>query len=216
MFNIFKRADKRKIIGFYRPCDIVTLMGTTFGLMAIIFAIQGKITGAVLCLVMSGICDAFDGVLARMWKYDDMEKTYGRELDSISDVIAFGVAPAVITLCSIGFSHISTTIISIFFVLAGVVRLSYFNTLEISGKDIKNYFKGVPITAIAILYPIVYFVSLLFDFAYYDITITILMFVVGVSYVTPIKIRKIGNNIRYVLAGLGLVLVIYNLIKIIF
>lgn len=213
---IFRRIDKRKIIGFFRPCDIMTMSGTTFGLIGIIMAIQGRITLAVLCLIMSAICDAFDGVLARQNKYSDMENIYGRELDSLSDVISFGVVPAVITLCSTGFNHISTIIVCIFFVLAGVVRLAYFNTLEISKKDIKGHFKGVPITAIALIYPVVYFASMIFDYAYYEIAITIVMLFVGISYVTPIKIKKIGDKVRFILSGIGLVWVIYSLIKVLF
>ena len=131
MFKIFRKMneDKRKMVGYYRPCDILTMCGTLFALIAMFLVISGtSFDFAVLCIIMSGICDCFDGYIARLRKYDKVQTSYGVELDSLSDVIAFGVTPALITVCMLGQTHFSTMLVCAFYVMAGLIRLAYFNT----------------------------------------------------------------------------------------
>lgn len=217
--NIFmkKKFDNRIKVGYYRPCDILTMTGTLFAITAIFLSMSGKsFDFAVLCLIMSGICDCFDGYLARMHKYDKIQTSYGVELDSLNDVIAFGVAPAVITLCKIGFNHISTIIICAFYILAGLIRLAYYNTLDINKIDTKGYFKGFPITTIAIVYPFMYFLfKYVFEFAFFDVAITITLFALGLSFITPFKVKKPGKQGKYIMSGLGLLAIITYLIVLI-
>ena len=81
---------KKFIIGFYRKCDFITMTGTLFSFIGLMLVLSQHFTMAVLCMVVSGICDAFDGTVARMSKSTKMEKAYGVQLDSLSDVICFG------------------------------------------------------------------------------------------------------------------------------
>lgn len=210
---MFKKTDKRKIIGYYRPCDILTMTGTIFGITCMILALSGKTGLAIVALVISGICDAFDGYLARLHKYDKVETSYGVELDSLSDLISFGVAPAFLTLSIVGFNHFSSILVCIFYIMAGLIRLAYFNTLEINNLDIKGCFKGVPITSIAIIYPLAYFIFSLFGFIYFDIVITVILFLVGVAFVVPIKIKKLTVQSRTILSIFGLIFIIISIIK---
>lgn len=86
-----------KIIGYYRKCDLLTMLGTLFSFIGILLAVSEHYTIACLCMAVSGICDAFDGTLARKHKYTKQQQTYGVQLDSLSDVICFGVFPAILT-----------------------------------------------------------------------------------------------------------------------
>jgi len=85
------------MIGFYNYTVILTYLGLASGMMGIISAVQGKITAAILCLLLAGFFDMFDGLVARTKKdRTKQEKCFGIQLDSLSDVICFGVLPAMI------------------------------------------------------------------------------------------------------------------------
>ena len=150
-------------IGFFRKCDLLTMLGTSLAFLGIYLACENHFTVAVFCLLLCGVCDSFDGTLARKYKYSKEEQEYGVQLDSLSDVICFGVLPAVITVL-VSKSYISV-LIGIIFILAGVVRLAYFNMLHTTNKAKAGIYIGVPITAIAIVYPIVFIIvkSINFD-----------------------------------------------------
>ena len=88
------------MIGFYNYTVWLTYLGMISGVSGLWFAAMGKPLFAVLCLLFSGFCDLFDGKVARTKKdRSDEERRYGIEIDSLSDLICFGVLPA-----SIGFS----------------------------------------------------------------------------------------------------------------
>ena len=88
---------KRFLIGFYDYTVVLTYISLIFAMLAIFQADRGNFTLAVICVAISGVCDAFDGAVARTKKNrTDDEKNFGIQLDSICDVIAFGVAPAMI------------------------------------------------------------------------------------------------------------------------
>ena len=88
----------KKIIGYYRPCDLLTMASVVSALIGILLAFNNHFTLAIGMLVICGLCDAFDGNLARKNKYTLKQRIYGSELDSISDVIAFGIFPALLTI----------------------------------------------------------------------------------------------------------------------
>ena len=152
----------RKIIGYYRKCDILTMCGTFLAFIGIILAINDHFTFSAFCLFLCCVCDGFDGKLARMKRYKKEQKVYGAQLDSLSDVICFGVFPAILT--SLICNNIYVYIISAIYMLCGLVRLAYFNTLDIMPKSKKNVFIGVPITTVAIIYPIILFIIRFINF----------------------------------------------------
>ena len=85
---------------------------------------------AFICLIMCGICDTFDGMVARSKKNrTDEEKRFGIQIDSLCDLVAFGVFPAILGY-NVGLSSIGWLAIEIFYVLAAVIRLAYFNVKE--------------------------------------------------------------------------------------
>ena len=78
---------KKKFIGFYRDCDLLTMTGTCMALLGCVFAINGNRLIPIFLLILSGICDGFDGKLARRHKSTEEQSTYGVQLDSLSDLI---------------------------------------------------------------------------------------------------------------------------------
>lgn len=85
------------MIGFYNYTVWLTFIGMLSSVVGMGFAVQGKIIAAVICLMFSGFCDMFDGIVARTKKdRTDEEKRFGIQLDSLSDIVCFGVLPFVI------------------------------------------------------------------------------------------------------------------------
>lgn len=119
---------------------LFTLANLAFGVIAIILTIRGDYYHASLMVVGSLVADGLDGRLARMLKADG---EFGKELDSLADVVSFGTAPAILlhemTLHELGYFGLAVTIL---FPMCGALRLARFNIIKTSG-----FFMGVPITA---------------------------------------------------------------------
>lgn len=119
---------------------LFTLANLSFGIGSLLLTMDGQFRSASLMVVGSLIADGLDGRLARLMKADG---AFGRELDSLADVVSFGVAPAVL-LYQMGLRDLGSLglAVTLFFPLCGALRLARFNILNIEG-----YFLGVPITA---------------------------------------------------------------------
>lgn len=105
--------------------NAVTAMALCTGLSGVWFALQQRWDAALLAIVVAGVLDAMDGRIARMLKG---ESRFGAELDSLSDVIAFGATPALIVY-SWALQHMPRFgwTICVFFVLCAALRLARFN-----------------------------------------------------------------------------------------
>ena len=146
-----------RFIGFYDYTVILTYMSLVSAVMGMYLSDRGMLTGAVLCLVLSGICDAFDGIVARTKKNrTDDEKAFGIQIDSLCDAVSFGVFPAV--LCAnAGMKELGSVLILAGYVLCAVIRLAFFNVLEgnrqkTEGGANKTY-RGLPVTSASMLLP---------------------------------------------------------------
>lgn len=176
------------IIGYFRKCDMLTMLGTTIAFIGMCCAFNGHFSLASLCLMLSGICDSFDGTLARKYKYDKSQQEYGVQLDSLSDVICFGILPAIITVL------ISTSIVSviicIFYMLCGVIRLAYFNMLHTTKAAKKGEYIGLPITAIAIVYPIILIVIRILNPELLSKVMPAVLLIMGSLFIARFKLKK--------------------------
>ena len=133
-------------IGFYSLANSVTLFGLALSVTSCFLAACGNFKFAIYLLFLACICDMFDGKIARNKKNrTDAERFYGVQLDSLCDAISFGVTPCFIAY-SFGFKGTIDIIVYIIFIICGVTRLAYFNTLANSnpGKSSKT-FRGIPI-----------------------------------------------------------------------
>ena len=75
----------KPIIGFYGYWVVLTYLSVISAMAGICLAISGRVGAAVICLVISGICDMFDGTVARTAKRNEMQKAYGIQIDSLAD-----------------------------------------------------------------------------------------------------------------------------------
>lgn len=198
---------KKSIIGIYRNCDFVTMLSSVFGIIGIICAFNANINLAIFSLVMSGICDSFDGVLARKRNNTKKEMIYGCEMDSLSDIVCFGVLPIVISIND-GINEWWANVVYIIYVLTGIIRLAYYNTLYHIDENSKGYFIGLPITSVAILYPVFWLIFRMNELANSSVVIILMFLSLAISYITRVKIKKIDTKWRLVLATLGVLFIV--------
>ncbi len=175
------------IIGFYNRSVILTYVGIASALTGIAFlAFYSDLRIAMLCLILCGICDLFDGVVARRCKRTPDEEKFGVQIDSLADVISFLIFPVVI-LYYLSSGIVLPTVVGIFYVLCGVSRLGWFNITN--GSD-PGYFQGLPVTYSALIVPVYYVImSAIVGFAPEAVT-AIIYFLIGVFYVLNIRIAK--------------------------
>ena len=185
-------------IGKYNKSVIITYIGVIFGLLGVYFTICSNISSAIICLILAGICDMFDGKVARMCKRDDSEKEFGIQLDSLADVFLFVAFPAVMGVKF--FSQMPVlNIVLILYMLAGIIRLAWFNMIADIDGPVK-YYTGLPVTSIAIILPIFYAISLVFKFEFTYLAALIYL-LVGIFFILNVKIPK-TKGIWYVIFSL--------------
>ncbi len=172
--NNFKVISDRKNARMLLP-NMLTLFGVCIGLTSIRFALDGKFEFAIIAIIFAALIDGLDGRIARLIKGTSK---VGKELDSLTDMISFGVAPAFIMyfwkLNALGrFGWL----LCLVYVICVALRLARFNinaNQESSWKD--NFFEGVPSPAggILVLTPLIYSLSGLSFFQInYDIVVPI-------------------------------------------
>ena len=149
-----KRRPKRRIRQAAVP-SFFTLMNLLSGFLAITQAYQGEVLQACWFIVLAGFFDAMDGMMARL---TDSVSSFGVELDSLSDIVSFGVAPAFL-LYVFGLNEfgILGTIVAALPALCGAARLARYN-VNFSGEK-SDYFNGMPIPVQAI-----FIIALLLNF----------------------------------------------------
>lgn len=150
-------------IGKYNKSVILTYIGITLAVCGIIFSFLGNISNAMICLIFSGICDLFDGKMARLCKRDEQEKEFGKQIDSLADVFLFLALPCVLGVELLKALPLYFNIVFVIYVICGVIRLAWFNILASSDEHVK-YFIGMPVAYIALVLPIIYSVGLIFKF----------------------------------------------------
>lgn len=217
------------MLGFFDYTVWLTYMSLLSASLGIMVTLNGgghPYLGIVFLLVC-GLCDAFDGKVART-KRDrtDIQKKFGIQIDSLSDLAAFGILPAcignaMIKVCPTIYEvppirdgrriDVTTSIlfftIILIYILAAMVRLAYFNVMEEERQQTEDgarkYYQGVPVTSSALIFPTV----LLFQFiTESDITPVYFAFllITAAAFVTNIKIPKPGLRGILIMCGIGL------------
>ena len=184
-FKIVSEKKARMILP-----NAITLIGVCIGLTSIKFALDGKFALAVIAILFAGLMDALDGRIARLIKGTSK---MGKELDSLADVISFGVAPAFIMyFWNLQYLEKLGWFVCLIYVVCVALRLARFNVNseeESSWKD--NFFEGMPSPAggIIVLMPIVLSFSNLGEFFFeinYDLIVPIFFIVVSILLISTI------------------------------
>ena len=209
-----KDETEKMIIGYYSKSVFITYLGVISGTIGMFLALNHKIAYALICLVISGICDAFDGKVARRCKRTSNEKFFGIQIDSLADMVSFIFLPIII-FYGLGYNAWYNIIIFALFTLGGVIRLGYFNVIaeEKAVNSPVKYYSGLPVTATAIIFPLVYILSMFITPVEFKMVYTLTMAFVAALFVLNFKVRKPDAKMIYtfVIGGAALIAVLYLL-----
>lgn len=178
--------------------NICSLVGLFCSLLAIYFSILGLFHAAMISMIWAVFFDWSDGIIARKMKGRTAEQgEFGAQLDSLIDIVSFGVCPAVFLL---SYGHFSPWYLpGAFFILAtGVIRLSYFNVF---GLVDKSTYLGLALDNNILLLAVVFMFSPLMSQGAFAIALYIVLVLLAVFNVLPIKTPKFAGKWYYVLTG---------------
>lgn len=182
-----------KLLGYYNYTVVLTYIGMLTGFTGIVYAFEGNSFNAVICLMIAGLCDMFDGAIASTNKNrTEQEKCFGIQIDSLSDLICFGVLPASIVY-SMSNRNIIVFAVCATYVLCALIRLAYFNVDEQERQKTntgsRELYYGLPVTLSALFVPVIFGINSLFS-KNQSTTLTILLFVMGILFLLPFPIKK--------------------------
>jgi len=212
-FNLVSSKKSRFILP-----NLLTIIGVCLGISSIKFALDENYSLAVIFIVFASILDALDGRIARLIKGTT---DFGKELDSLTDFVSFGIAPAFILYFwelknygKIGWA------ITLIFSVCCVLRLARFNLTKISEDDEwkQNYFEGIPSPAgaILILLPLIYELSgiqLNLDIKKLTPYLVVIVAVLLISNIPTFSLKKIKISSQLTIFLLfGIVIIFVSLI----
>ena len=202
---------KKGLLGYYNYTVVLTYLGMLSAFVGILMVINKDFAAAIVCLMVAGVCDMFDGMVAATKERDEREKRFGIQIDSLSDLISFGVFPALFVYTFLEYTMAAGFIAS-FYVLAALIRLAYFNVLEEERQqkttERRKVYLGLPVTTIALLLPAVH-IAFDCDVFKNEMVYLVLLTFVMVGFVSPFEIKKpnalgkIGMVILGILEVLG-------------
>lgn len=203
---------KLKFIGVYDYTVILTLLSLASAVVGMTMAMRDHFRWALFLLALCGLLDTFDGKVARTKKNrTDAEKLYGIQLDSLVDVVSFGVFPAL--LCHLmGMRSQPDTVLLVVYVICGVTRLAFFNVLEtqrqMNPAAEEKIFHGLPITSISVILPVIFLSSFVFTRVNFVVLLRVVLAITAFLFVLDFKMRKPKNwhiSVLIVIVGLATV-----------
>ena len=185
------------MIGFYDYTVILTYVSLASSVIGMTQAIHGRFKVAVVLLAFSGLCDMFDGKIARTKKNrSDDAKAFGIQIDSLCDVVCFGAFPALICYLLGVRGFLGMTVIALYCV-SSVIRLAFFNVMEMNNALIteegEKFYRGLPITSMAVALPLVFMIQFFVPDRGFVVCLYLLLLVVGLLFIVDFRFRKPSN-----------------------
>jgi len=209
----FKIVESKKTR--YILPNILTIAGVCLGISSIKFSLDLNFSMAVIFITLAAILDALDGRIARLIKGTS---EFGKELDSLTDFVSFGIAPAfIIYFWELNKYGKLGWAITLIYSVCCVLRLARFNLTKFKPEDTwkQNYFEGVPspIGALLILSPLVIELTnfdFLFNVNYFVPIFTLIIAILLISKIPTYSFKKIKIKPAltvFILLGIGISLV---------
>ena len=195
--------------------NILTLGGVCLGISSIKFSIDGNFSLAVTLILLAAILDALDGRVARLIKGTS---EFGKELDSLTDFVSFGIAPVLILyFWELNIYGKLGWAIALIYSVCCVLRLARFNLTKIDNDQAwkNNFFEGVPSPAggLLILMPLIYELTdlqLNFDVKSLTPFLTVLIALLLVSKIPTLSFKKISISSKttvFLLLSIGIIFI---------
>ena len=184
------------MIGKWNRSVIATYVGMLFAVAAIFLLFANLYGYAMMCFMAAGICDLFDGTIARMCKRTEEEKNFGIQLDSLVDVVSFIALPIVFVVKFSGVSWYAMAA-SVMYSVFGVARLAYFNVCQEENEDKDSpikYYVGMPVTYAALIFPAIYLLHVFLADKVIALLMCIVMEIMGLLFILKLKFIKPGKK----------------------
>ena len=203
------------MIGIYDYTVILTYLSFLSGLTGMYFSLNGNTLIGIICIMVSGLFDMFDGKVARTKKNrTETSKKFGIQIDSLSDLVAFGLLPSAIGI-SLGLDKTVLCFTLYLIPLCALIRLAYFNVDEevrsSKTNEARHEYLGLPVTTSAIVVPIIYLLKNIIknNFVYvYGVVLLIL----SILFITKFKMFKLKNRGMIIMTILGIIILTMLLI----
>ena len=196
---------------------LVTYLGIIFAIIAmyfsftkIAFAEINYLRYSLVFLILAGICDMFDGKIARMCKRTNEEKEFGIQLDSLADTVNFLCLPVIIML-SLGMNTDFDVIVYCLFILCGISRLGYFN-VNASLENPVKFYSGLPVTSTAIIYPLVGLLHGQIPIHIFQTVLIIVTIITAMLFVLKVKVPKFKGAAYIIIPILAILLSVILLV----
>ena len=193
---------KKIFLGVYHPSVLLTYLGLSISLYGVFFS--KSLAFSLILLILAGLCDTFDGMVANAFQRNDLEKAFGVQIDSLSDLISFGVFPVQIYLQYFAKFGVVSFLFSVLYLLSVVTRLAYFN---VSDGEKKDYFTGLAVTYASFFIPLYGLLSVYFSIEKI-LPGEILYALLAFFFVFNFKMKKPSLKIRIGLLFLAVLFVI--------
>lgn len=194
---------KKFFIGCYNKSVILTHIGIISAILGMSYLAQ-SLKISVIFLIFSGICDMFDGAIARMCKRTEKEKEFGIQLDSLADTISFVIFPVVMLLHITQYS-LAGIIVSSLYSIAGVTRLGWFNIMT---EENKGFYQGLPVTFSALIIPAAYTILKLINFINIPLIFTIIYTIIACAFISNFKLKKPGKKFLILFLVLAIIMIV--------
>ena len=188
-----------KPIGYYNYTVVATYLGLAAAGIGCFFAMEEMMKAALICLMIAGATDMVDGKIASTRKRTAEEKRFGIQIDSLCDLVSFGVLPVMVLNC-FTVPETAKKIVGILFILAAVIRLAYFNVTEeirqTKTEGRREYYEGLPVTSGALLLPAVCLLDPLLRSREYAMGVIYLLALalIGILFLMPFRLKKPGRK----------------------
>ncbi|MDR2895471.1 MAG: CDP-alcohol phosphatidyltransferase family protein [Propionibacteriaceae bacterium] len=172
------------MIGVFHVSNTITYLGVAAAVTGLVLAAD-RPGWAVLCLVVAGVCDLFDGVFARRFPRSDAVRQFGIQLDSLADMVSFVALPLAVMMATRPPWWLAL-VVGVGYAWAAVTRLAFFN---ITTDGLPAAYRGVPVTYAALLLPLVWLVVELLNGST-RLAWTISLALLGLSFVIDVSVPK--------------------------
>ena len=186
-------------IAKFHISNLLTYLGAVSAVFGICAAAGGFSAKGIICLVLCGVCDLFDGAFARRFSRTDSQRAFGIQIDSLADVLSFAALPVAL-MYSAGMQSPLQMLVLAIYAAAAIHRLAHFSAQESrrEGDDPVKFYRGLPVTYAAFFFSLCWLIKYTNISEYFEVAATALTAALALFFVLDVPVKK-PRGVFYVL-----------------